>query len=314
VGQAHDDDGNCRHRPHLPSSFLRVSRSHPQFTQTLSRLRRLSAHRWPTAYGLAKCRVAAADAPVYVPPTPLVIAGTATLPAIGTAQALHTSMGTGAMIPAGIEPAAMRTFLRSPNPTLNGPAAIFVRLKKGVSAADGLGSLQRIATAGTKAFEALPSSLYTGQSVEVLPVQYPAEIENCRSIGATPALLAIGLPLGAFAALGLTLLASVRRRRRDLALLKALGLTQRQLASCVAWQSTVAVGAGVVAGIPLGIALGRWLWILFAHQIYAVPRATVPMPSLVYVSLGALVLANIVAAVPGRYASRTPAALVLRAE
>jgi ABC-type antimicrobial peptide transport system permease subunit len=160
----------------------------------------------------------------------------------------------------------------------------------------------------------LPSSLYQGQSVNVLPVQYPAEIENYRSIGATPALLAAGLAAGAVIALGLTLMASVRRRRRDLAMLKTLGLTRRQLASSVAWQSSAVIVAGIVAGIPAGVALGRWLWILFAKQIYAVPSATVPVLSLCYVALGALVLANLVAAFPGWSASRTPAALVLRAE
>jgi hypothetical protein len=223
-------------------------------------------------------------------------------------------MGTGGLVPAGIEPPAMHRFLRQPNPTLNGPAEVFVRLKNGVTPAAGRRSMQQIATAGTKAFEALPSSLYDGQSVDVLPVQYPAEIENYRTIGATPAFLATGLAAGATAALGLTLIASVRRRRRDLALLKALGLTHRQLASCVAWQSTVAVAAGAVAGIPAGVASGRWLWILFAHQINAVPDATVPALSILYVGLGALALGNLVAALPGTIASRTPAALVLRAE
>ena len=254
------------------------------------------------------------DAPVYIPPKTLVIVGTATLPAIGNPQTLHTSMGTGALVPAGIEPPAMQKFLTSPNPTLNGPRAVLVRLKAGVTPAAGLASLQRIARAGTRAFEELPASLYNGQSVEALPVQYPAEIENYRSIGATPAFLAAGLAIGAVAALGLTLTASVRRRRRDLALLKTLGLTRRQLASCVAWQSTIAAAVGIAAGIPAGVALGRWLWILFAQQIYAVPRATVPALSLLYIGLGALVLANLVAAIPGRHASRTPAALALRAE
>jgi ABC-type antimicrobial peptide transport system permease subunit len=191
----------------------------------------------------------------------------------------------------------------------------FVRLRAGVSPAEGLASLRRVAEAGTRALFALPNTVGGGGvSVGVLPVQYPAEIENYRSIGATPVLLAAGLAAGAVAALGLTLTASVRRRRRDLALLKALGFTQRQLAACVAWQSTVAAAAGVIAGIPLGIALGRWLWILFAHEIYAVPRPTVPVPLVVYVGLGTLVLANAVAALPARYAARTPAALVLRAE
>jgi len=71
---------------------------------------------------------------------------------------------------------------------------------------------------------------------------------------------------------------------------------------------------GVIAGIPLGITLGRWLWVLFGRQVYAVPGAKVPTPLVIYLGLGALVLANIVAALPGRHAARTPAALVLRTE
>jgi len=252
------------------------------------------------------------DAPVYVPPTPLAIVGTATLPAIGDAQSLHTSMGIGAMIPTGLLPAAFQKFTQSPYPALNGPNMVLVRLRAGVKPAAGLASLQRIAEVGTRAIAATPNG--GGSSVYVLPVQYPAEIENYRTIGATPVLLATGLAIGAVVALGLILTASVRRRRRDLALLKTLGFTQRQLTATVVWQSTIAVAIGVIAGIPLGIALGRWLWVLFAHEISAVPRATVPTLSLVYVGLGALVLANIVAALPGRYAARTPTALVLRAE
>jgi ABC-type lipoprotein release transport system permease subunit len=118
----------------------------------------------------------------------------------------------------------------------------------------------------------------------------------------------------ACAALGLTITAAVRRRRRDLALLKVLGFTQHQLAACIAWQSTLTAAIGVLAGIPLGVTLGRWLWILFANEIYAVPKPTVPTLSLALVGLSALVLANVVAVVPGRYAARTPTALALRAE
>jgi predicted lysophospholipase L1 biosynthesis ABC-type transport system permease subunit len=191
---------------------------------------------------------------------------------------------------------------------------VFVRLRPGVTPAQGLTSLQRIANAGNRALAAVPNGAAAEASVKVLRVQYPAEIENYRSMGATPVLLAAGLAVGAVAALGLTLTASVRRRRRDLALLKALGFTRRQLAACVAWQPTVAATIGIIAGIPLGIALGRWLWVLFAHQIYAVPRPTVPALPLACIGLGALVLANVAAALPGRYAARTPTALVLRTE
>jgi hypothetical protein len=76
----------------------------------------------------------------------------------------------------------------------------------------------------------------------------------------------------------------------------------------------VAAIIGVVVGVPAGIALGRWLWTLFARAIFAVPEPSVPVTQVVLVALGALVLANVVAAIPGRIAARTSTALVLRAE
>ena len=108
-------------------------------------------------------------------------------------------------------------------------------------------------------------------------VQRPAEITDYRSMGVAPLILAGALAAGAVASLWLTLAASVRRRRADLALLKTLGLTRRQLAATVAWQSTVAVAAGALVGVPLGIALGRYLWDLFARQISVVPEPSVPV-------------------------------------
>ena len=123
-----------------------------------------------------------------------------------------------------------------------------------------------------------------------------------------------GLAVGAVVAGGLTLGASVHRLRRDIALLKTLGFTRRQLAVTVSWQASVAAIVGIILGVPGGIALGRWLWDLFARDIYAVPLPTVPLLEIVLVALGALVLANLVAAVPGQMAARTPTAVVLRAE
>ena len=150
--------------------------------------------------------------------------------------------------------------------------------------------------------------------MSVLPAQRPADIVNYRSMASTPAVLGAALGAGAVIALGLTLTASVRRRRRDLALLKTLGFTRRQLAATVAWQSSVAVLIGTVAGIIIGIAIGRLLWNAFAHEIRAVPAPAVPAAAIVFLALGALLLANIVAAVPGRLAARTPPASLLRAE
>ena len=133
-------------------------------------------------------------------------------------------------------------------------------------------------------------------------------------MGVAPLILAGALAAGAVASLWLTLAASVRRRRADLALLKTLGLTGRQLATTVACQSTVTVAAGALIGVPLGIALGRYLWVLFARQISVVPEPSIPVLTVIAVIAGALATANLLAAIPGRTAARTSAAALLRAE
>jgi ABC-type antimicrobial peptide transport system permease subunit len=243
------------------------------------------------------------------------IAGTAALPAIGDTFSVHTSLSTGAILPVQVVSKAALDYAGQ----YSGPNAILIRMRPGVSPAAGLASLEPItryyngyvhaprlvAQAGISALELDASAL---------PPQRPAEIVNYRSMGAMPAILAGGLVAGAVAALGLTLVASVRRRRRDFALLKTLGFTRGQLAQAVAWQATVIAGTGLLLGIPLGIAAGRWVWLVFARQLSAVPLVAVPVVTITLCGLAGLVLVNLIAALPGRAAGRTAAALVLRSE
>jgi hypothetical protein len=252
------------------------------------------------------------SAPLYLPPTNLTIVGIATMPAIGTPGSLHPSMGNGALISDAILPAAFQRALTNADANLDGPSIAVVRLRHGVHPAVALASLRQIAATGDKVLARDPAAF--GDSFVVLGVQRPGEIVNYQSTGATPEILAGGLALGAVVALALTLGASVRRRRRDVALLKALGFTRRQLAATVAWEASVVAFIGVVIGVPVGIIVGRWVWTLFARDIYAVPAPTVPVLQIVVVGMAAFVLANVVAALPGRTAARTPTALVLRAE
>ena len=239
----------------------------------------------------------------------LTIVGTATLPAIGISQGQHTSMGTGAMLPNGAFPSlSVQGYPRA----CNGPNMALVRWRAGVTSSSGAASLRRIAGVANAEFASATDNC--GLFVSVLGVQKPAQIRDYGSVGISPNVLASGLAGGAVVALAFTLVASVRRRRRELALLKALGFTQRQLASAVAWQASVVGLAGVVVGAPLGVALGRWLWTLFAREVYAVPQTSVPVGEIMWVCLGAMVLVNIVAALPGHSAARTRTALVLRAE
>jgi hypothetical protein len=235
-------------------------------------------------------------------PTTLQVVGTATMPAFGHGMA----MGTGALLSYRLIPPNQLNKQNSPVP---GPNAILIRVHNTADPTAALHSLQQINdTINT------PNGGGGDEAGGVIAVLRPAEIVNYRSMGTTPAVLGATLAVGAIVALTLTLIASVRRRRRELALLRTLGFTGRQLAAVVAWQSTIAVGIGVVIGVPLGIITGRWLWSRFAEAIHVVPRPSIPAASIVLIAIGALILANLVAAIPGRRAAGTRAALLLQEE
>jgi hypothetical protein len=245
---------------------------------------------------------------------PLTIVGVATMPAIGIAEGLHTSMGVGAVVPAD-NGRFTEQFGPQAYPGCNGPNMVFLR-GHGVtgSAAAHLAAQQLASSASQVLAQEPPNSICSGNQASVLAVQRPAQIVNYRSMGQSPLLLAIALAAGATVALGLTLVASVRRRRHELAVLKAIGFRPGQLRASVLWQAGIVAVVGIVVGVPLGLALGRWLWTLFAEEIGAVPAPAVPIGSVALASLIALALAVGMSAVPARIAARTPAVTALAAE
>ena len=82
----------------------------------------------------------------------------------------------------------------------------------------------------------------------------------------------------------------------------------------MAWQATTLVAVALLAGVPSGVAVGRWLWAWFASQQGVVAEPRIPFGAIVLVIPAALILANIVAALPARAAGLTRPALVLRTE
>ena len=101
---------------------------------------------------------------------------------------------------------------------------------------------------------------------------------------------------------------------RDLALLKTLGLVRRQVVAVVIWQASIPVAIGTLAGVPLGIATGRFLWARFASELYVVPQPVISMVTVAAVATSTLALVILTAIVPGWRAARTAVASVLRAE
>lgn len=252
-------------------------------------------------------------APLYLPPQTFRIVGAATFPAVAGSSnfADHTSMGIGGLFSFASLPADFVRNVQNPDPVQNGPVLVFVRYRPGISSSTALADIHRIIAVAARQFASDP--LAAGDADSYLPVQRPAPIVNYQSTGDTPVVLASGLAAAATVALALSMVASVRRRRRDLAVLKTLGFVHRQMIAAVATQALVTGLLAAAVGVPLGIAAGRQLWIAFARSIYAVPRPTVPA-SVALVAAGAILIAVAVAVVPGRIAARTPAASVLRVD
>ena len=107
---------------------------------------------------------------------------------------------------------------------------------------------------------------------------------------------------------------AVRRRRRDLAILKTLGFTRGQVRASVLWQATSLAAACLLFGVPIGIAFGRWLWNLLATQQGILPQPVAPALLIAAALAGLLIVANVVSLIPAAIAGRTRPALVLRSE
>jgi ABC-type lipoprotein release transport system permease subunit len=144
-------------------------------------------------------------------------------------------------------------------------------------------------------------------------VERPAEITNLDRIRWTPVVLAGVLAALAVATVGHTLVTSIRRRRRDLALLKTIGFQRGQISATVAWQATTFATVALI-GLPLGLALGRVLWRALANQLGIVPDVATPSLALLVAVPATIILANLVAVIPGWVAGRIRPATALRAE
>ncbi len=142
----------------------------------------------------------------------------------------------------------------------------------------------------------------------------PAEIERLHQIDRLPLLLAAFIAVVALLAVGYALVTAVRRRRRDLAILKTLGYRRSQVRAAVAWHATTVGLIGLVVGVPLGIVAGRLVWALIADDLGVSSSAAMPTLALLAVALGVLLVVNVAAAVPARTAARTRPSVVLRSE
>jgi ABC-type antimicrobial peptide transport system permease subunit len=142
----------------------------------------------------------------------------------------------------------------------------------------------------------------------------PTDILNYSRIQATPTALAAVLALLAIGVVANLLVTSIRRRRHDLAILKTLGIGRRGVSATVAWQATTLVGVALLFGLPIGIAVGRQVWSVFADGLGIPSDPHTPTLALVLAIPAALLIGNVIAAIPAYFAGRTAPAQILRTE
>ncbi len=152
-----------------------------------------------------------------------------------------------------------------------------------------------------------------GPHVQAVP-QRPDDLTGYDQVDGAPLVLAGLLALLAAAATGHGLVTAIRRRRRELAVLRAVGFTPGDVRAAVRWQSTVVAVVAVVAGLPVGIALGRLSWTALAQRLGTPAGPVVPAAALAVLVAATLLAALAVAEVPARRAARLRPAVLLRAE
>ncbi len=145
-------------------------------------------------------------------------------------------------------------------------------------------------------------------------VELPTAVVSLGQQRSLPVALAVFFALLASTTVAHAIVTTVRRRSRDLAILRSMGFTRRDTRLAIAWQATIIAIAGIVVGVPLGILAGRALWKQLAEHfpvVYAPPLALVAVLLVVPI---ALALVNFIAAAPAHAATRARPAELLRTE
>ena len=142
----------------------------------------------------------------------------------------------------------------------------------------------------------------------------PSQVDNIERVAGLPTLLAVLVAVLGTGTIVHATVSTVRRRRRDLAMLSGLGCVRRQVSATLAWQATAVAAVALVVGLPVGVALGRWSWRLTADALWVVSTPEIPVPALVLVAGAAVVVVNAAALGAAALVRRGSPSAALRAE
>jgi ABC-type lipoprotein release transport system permease subunit len=223
----------------------------------------------------------------------IAVVGVAVLPALGPFLADRTGLGSGAFVLLDADP------FDESNPA----ALTAIRLRDGTDRSSFLRQLEPTLTE----WDAQNWQPYA-RSTSVKP----PEIVNVDGLLSAPLVLGALLGLALMIGLPLAIVVSVRDRQRELAILRSLGFSSRDLRTTVRWQAATIVAVGALFGVPLGVVAGRLAWNRFAERLGLVPRADIPYLLLALVIVAIVVITLLGALPPARTATRISPTEVLR--
>jgi ABC-type lipoprotein release transport system permease subunit len=154
-----------------------------------------------------------------------------------------------------------------------------------------------------------------GDSVQMVAgAERPEELGNLHNVRSLPTILAVFLTVLGVLAVGHGLFSSVRRRGKDFAVLRSLGITRGGARVILCTQGTVVALAGLIVGVPIGLVAGRIGWRAITDRVPLVFKSPLTAGVLVLVVPLAILGANALAILPGRRAARIQPAVILRSE
>ena len=148
-------------------------------------------------------------------------------------------------------------------------------------------------------------------STRAAPIE-PLDLTNLGDASLLPTALAIVVGLLGLGTVAHALLSAIRRRERELAVLKTIGFVRSETRRAVAWQAVTFGAIALVFGLPLGVSLGRVAWSVAADQLGIPSHPVVDAVTVALIAVAFLVLLVLTAILPAQLASRIPAADVLR--
>ena len=104
----------------------------------------------------------------------------------------------------------------------------------------------------------------------------PTDVNALKDLRLVPVAVGLAVMGLGLVAVAHALVLAVRRRRRDLGVLRALGLRPGEASSTVRWQAATIATVAVTAGIPAGLVAGRALWLAIARPIHVLLEVDVP--------------------------------------